>query len=172
MGTERSEQDGVGARSVHSFKLAITTLALILVSLVGMLTLEVVQHSLGVKKNVFISICEHICTALFIAGVWHGVHEFFVKKNFIRINDENTDRILQEIATAKKDRKLGLVDTFHDVDAYRFSELIHHPTRLTIVLTDGYHWLSDHLESIRKRFRDTSKEPTFFLFIQNLRLWT
>lgn len=157
----QSRNDDAGSRTVHHVKHALVSLVLLSISLVGMLTLEILKHNYNIKEDIFLAIAEHICTATFIAGVWHGIHEFFVKRNFIRIMDENTESILKEISTAKRDRKLGLIDTYHDVDAYHFTDLVAHPTELTIVLNDGYHWLSDHIQTFRKRFADPTKKTTF-----------
>lgn len=151
-----------GVRVSHTLKHVIISLLMLLFSLVIMFVIEIIKHNYQID-NVFVKILEHATTALFIAGLWHGVHEFFVKEEFIAIHDRSTGRILDAVTRARKDAKLGLVEAHHDVESYSFSSLITQPARLTVVLNDGYHWVSDHVDALRKRLNDPSKATTFLL---------
>ncbi len=119
-------------------------------------------------------IIDHIAAALVIAAVWHTINEFFLKRDFLKIHAEfkndvneklvNMRMILSnEIGSARKDAKLGLIDTFHDVTAFSYSEFIAHPQELTVVLSDGYNWVSTHLDTLRARIQDPAKKTKFFL---------
>lgn len=154
------ERDGI--RISHALKHAITSLALLLVSLVMMLTIEIFKHQMEVD-NVFTKVTEHVATALFIAGVWHCLHEFFVKREFIKIHDRGIERVLDAVATARQDAAIGLISTCNDVKEFSYLPFIDHPAPLTVVLNDGGHWVSDHIDALRKRLSDPLRRTKFLL---------
>jgi hypothetical protein len=119
-------------------------------------------------------VIDHIAAALVIAAVWHAINEFFLKRDFLRINDDFKEEVNKklsdlkvtlsnEIGSARKDAKLGLIDTFHDVAGFSYSEFIAHPQELTILLSDGYNWVSTHIDALRARIQDPTKKTKFFL---------
>lgn len=133
------------------------------------------------KKSVIHLIAEHLSMALVIAGMWHAINELIIKRhmlNFISnsfsgFNEKfdqmkidfgkNKDEIINSISNARKDSKLGLIDTYHDVASFSFSDFISHPEELTIVLGDGMTWISNHIEPLRERLSNPTKRTKIFL---------
>lgn len=137
------------------------------------------------KHSVAGSVINHIAGAMIIAAIWHSINEFFLRKEFLaeikellspleselfvskseienRISNLKTE-LSKEIGSARKDTKLGLVDTLHDVAGYSYSDFIMHPRELTIVIRDGYSWVSMNIEALRARLSDPAKKTKVFL---------
>jgi hypothetical protein len=70
-----------------------------------------------------------------------------------------SDRILQ----LGEKNELGLVELAGDASIYDYTDIIAQPKTLTIVLNHGQTWVSVHIERLRKRFADPTKETTFFV---------
>lgn len=166
------EDNADGVRFVYKHLIAAVILTVVGFALT--VALATILKSLKEDFHILHVIFEHLATALTIAGLWHIISEFMMKRDFIRIGNkvvqefiessrQDKAQIIQSISNARKDSKLGLIDTYHDVSAFSYSEFIAHPAELTIVLGDGYSWVSMHLDVLRDRVCDPSKTTKLFI---------
>lgn len=176
----RLDNDPSGVR--FFYKHLITSITLTALGIILIILLDTTFKYL--KEHAYYIIFEHIATALIIAGIWHTIYQLLIWKEFIKIsenitndfikqNNNNKEEFIKTVNTikeefiktvniAKRDAKLGLIDTYHDVSAFSFNDFILHPIELTIVLGQGYGWVTNNIESLRSRIQDPRKTTKFF----------
>ena len=104
-----------------------------------------------------------IAVAVLVGGLWTGAYELWLRQDFIRMNEENTGRILERIRVSDQEEQLGLVEALLDSEKYDYSDLILNSPSLTLLLNDGRTWVSLHNEKLQKRFADSTKTTKVFL---------
>lgn len=136
---------------------------LLIISILIILGLLFLIVSLFITNDFWQSFCNQLATVLLVAGVWTGIYEMFLRLDFIRITDENSDRVISHLKLSDEFRKLGLDEARADSGGYDFTHLLLHSEELFVVLNTGRTWVSTHSDPLRRRFQDADKKTTVFL---------
>ncbi|WIX31668.1 hypothetical protein QO259_12675 [Salinicola sp. JS01] len=144
-----------------NFKLASrTTIAILALVVIGLVLIVV---SLWLTEGFWSQLCSQLSTALLVGGIWTGVYEWFMRKDFINVNREQAKEILDRIKLAQGEESIGLYEVYDDSNDFNYSSLLLQSRQLTILLNDGRTWISTHSEDIKKRLRDREKSTTFLV---------
>lgn len=150
--------------------------------ILGLVLLLASQLLASNKPNNFVSlVLNQLATALLVGGLWTGVYETFLRDDFIRINDENTGKLLSaaetilesgrqntqtllnKISVSEQEELLGLVEANSASNKYDYTDLITNSKALVLLLNDGRTWVSNHADQLRRRFADPEKTTKIFL---------
>lgn len=126
------------------------------------------------KPNYFAQGMSQLATILIISGVWSAVYDFLVRREFIRILDQDSEKITanltqkiesiryervaqiaeltQQIAKSDEDRQLGMRMTWANCKDINFKSFLNSGDQLDIVMNDGQWWLSSNHANIEQRF--------------------
>jgi hypothetical protein len=139
---------------------------------------------------------NQLSTALLISGLWSGVYDLFLRREFIDIHEnhaqqvisattrlestvkdstgtisealvQSADQLSQQLSFAKREELLGLAEARLSAHDYDYTHLILHSENLVLVLNDGRTWVSNHAALLKKRFTDSSKKTAVFLLHPN-----
>lgn len=134
------------------------------------------EWSIEAKKSyrVMWVVFDNMSIALIITSLWHSVNQYFLKKEFLTINSElnsdlktlfveNNSSLARQFESSRKDAMLGLIDTYHDVKDFDYSSFVSKPKNLTVVLSDGYSWISGNMESLRERLSNPHMQTNIFI---------
>ncbi|HTK30703.1 MAG TPA: hypothetical protein VL332_01975 [Candidatus Saccharimonadaceae bacterium] len=136
-------------------------IALAALAIAGLLCMFV--STLPAPESFWNRALNSLAAALLIGGSWSCVYEFWLRHDFITMNDENTRRILDRLHLSDREEELGLSEAHIKSDNYDYSDLIGSARNLTILMNDGRTWVSVHNESLRKRLSDPGKRTRVFL---------
>lgn len=76
-------------------------------------------------------------------------------------------KLQENIGSAGGMNELGLVEIRKDSTIYDYTDIIIKPRNLVIILNHGQTWVSLHIDRLRKRLSDPTKETTFFFVHPN-----
>lgn len=139
-----------------SLKTKIVILSLIIVGLLLLIiSIAAIEHEFW---NTFIN---SISTALVVTGVWNGINQYVLRKDFVNLHNHHTNRIIQSINLSETAKDVGITNIYPTADQYDYKPIIKESERLTILLNDGRTWLNWNSESMQERFMDSKKETTF-----------
>lgn len=114
----------------------------------------------GVGKQ----ICEHLATVVLVGATSAVTTEFLLRRDFVRMIDENAERILEKIKLAGQEDALGLREVQRElIHVEVLSRLILESQDLTVMINDGRTWVSNNSTRLETRFRDPTKNTTFVL---------
>jgi len=119
--------------------------------------------SLCVTPGFWASLLTQLSTAFLVGGLWTGVYELYMRRDFVRIQDENRDELLDKISLAETEESLGFSRICPDANTYDYTHLIEDSPSLHLVLNDGRTWVSNHSDALRRRFQAPGLETTVFL---------
>jgi len=137
-----------------------STIAILAMVIVGLLFL---LASINMEKGFWASLLNQLSTVLLVGGIWTGSYELFMRRDFIKINEDQTSQVLDRITLAEGEDALGLVEVLHDSTDFDYTPLLLEAEHLTIVLNDGRTWISTHNDDLRHRLADEDKTTTIFL---------
>ena len=107
----------------------IATLSLTILGLLPLLA----SVSLQDQKSFLYQLLYHLSAALLIGGIWTGVYEWFMRFDFVRLNQEQAAEILNRIRLADGEESVGLLEVVEDSNEYDYSPLLLEASELTIV---------------------------------------
>ncbi|NJK74116.1 MAG: hypothetical protein HC942_08335 [Microcoleus sp. SU_5_6] len=132
--------------------------------IVGILLLYI---STILTDKLWSSIFNQFSIALVISSFSGVIYELFLRKDFVRLIDENTSDIINEISLIRHKSSLGLIELRDRAGLYNYSKLLLESKNLVIVLNKGSSWYSVNGESLRKRFKDSNKTTDIFFLDPN-----
>lgn len=116
-----------------------------------------------VEQDFWSSLLSDAASAFLITGVVSTVYEQFLRRDFISITDNNTQKILDKINLSEQGEELGLVEAVKDSTSYDFGDIIVESETLEILVNDGRTWCSVNSEDLRNRFSDPEKSTKIYL---------
>lgn len=138
-----------------------TVLLFSLLVILGLVSLVI---SLLLKNVFWASVFSQISTALIISGLYTGISEMFLKRDFIETNNDNFQKLAASFHLAKEGESLGLETIIIDGESsYEQSLWIKEAQSLKIVMRDGKSWVSRNSEKLRQRFADPAKKTTILI---------
>lgn len=119
--------------------------------------------SIHMQEGFWASLFSQLSTALLVGGLWTGIYELSMRRDFLRINDENRDILFSKLCLQEGQEKMGLAEVYEKSSDYDYNFQLESCQNLTVLLNDGRTWVSNHSESLQRRFKDTNKQTTIFL---------
>ncbi len=142
----------------HSYRTLIVACVFALIGL-ALLIVAVLQPE-GVLK----SFCEHAATVILVGATTTIATEFLLRRDFVRMIEENTESILSRIKLAGQEDALGLREVQREsgsIDA--LNHMVLESLSLIIIINDGRTWVSNNSTRLEARLRDPKKKTTVVL---------
>jgi hypothetical protein len=136
---------------------------MVFVSALIILGLVCIIISLTTANSFLSSLFSEIAGVFLIGGSTSIIYEMFARGDFVKINEQNTERILDEIRLSAQTESIGLVQVEEDSTKSDYAYLIENSGILIVVLNDGRTWTSMQAEGLRRRFKDPNKKTIFYL---------
>jgi hypothetical protein len=140
-----------------------TIIIAIVFALVGLalMVVSIKMEESNSADKLWTGLLNMLATTSLIGGVWTAINEFIIRREFIRINDENAEKTVAFLMTNENEKRLGLQLVSIDSLSFDYAKLIEESTRLIVVMNDGRTWISTHSERLEKRLRDRGKTTVF-----------
>lgn len=139
-----------------------------------------------ISHSVWYQFLTHVATAFLIAGIWHGIDSFLLRKSFAELISgklkeqifslsKNVDEIKIElqnqlnplrakihdisdqIHASRHERALGFLHSHAESHAELYEEMIVKSNLLTMVFHNGEYWTRTHRENLKERLADPNK---------------
>lgn len=139
-----------------------------------------------ISHSVWYQFLTHVATAFLIAGIWHGIDSFLLRKSFAELisaklkeqifslpksmdelkvevqNQLNPLRakihdVSDQIHASRHERALGFLHSHAESHAELYEEMIVKSKSLTMVFHNGEYWMRTHHENLKERLVDPNK---------------
>ncbi len=127
------------------------------------LSLLLLILSILIEDVFWSTVFNQLSTILLISGIWAIIYEMFLRTDFIRITDENTEKIINYVRVSDEMEKLGLLEIREDSLTFDYKPMFLESKELDIVINHGRTWVSRNSFILRKRFQDPTKKTRIFM---------